>query len=473
MKTIEFKLRDIKEMVQINRGFNNINFSLNVGDIIICDGENKFKLPIVTDLKSTTKDIENLSLLNIIRECLRGNYGYGITEDMGVWLVQTNAKHSQEFKDNVRKIGKLFETEFDDFIRLLLNSTFTEEGRSNINDVRPLVEKESDESKFYVLNLSDKVKYDFSKHDEFVKDIEEKHKASAYNINIFDIERIANILRETFNVDFGISKSKNSIEYSKKLLKQTVKDVLASDFRNREVILGPIAYYQGKRPVTVARIPKLLTEADLYNDKRDLDLTGSYESIPLKMTLNTHVLKPVFSVNEDIYVPSMEKNTNEVFLIDKGVLNNVEVELLFEYLGIEGEILDNLCKLSEVYNLLYNPSSSVLSSLLMCDFYNDNGGNIIDGDRPQVDYISFMSSKDDIVYRIQGYKIKEEDEDGESLTHIEKTITGDVLLRLNMGVLFKTDIDCYKLLNITNTRLSGVIEKFYELDDILKELLID
>lgn len=473
MKTIEFKLRDIKEMVQINRGFNNINFSLNVGDIIIGDGENKFKLPIVTDLKSTIKDIENLSLMHILQRCLKGNYGYGITKDMGAWLVQTNVKYDQEFKDNVRKIGKLFETEFVDFIRLLLNSTFTEEGRSNINDVRPLVEKESEESKFYVLNLSDKVKYDFSKHDEFVSVIEEKHKASAYNINIFDIERIANILRETFGVDFGISKSKNSIEYSKKLLKQTVKDVLASDFRNREVILGPIAYYQGKQHVTVARIPKLLTEVDLYNEKRYLDLTGSYESIPLRMTLHTNVLKPIFSIDQDIYVPSMEKNTNETFMMDKGVLNNIEVELLFEYLGIEKEILDNLFKLGEVYNLLYNPSSSVLSSLLMCDFYNDNGGNITDGDKPQADYISFISSNDHIVYRIQGYKIKEDDE-GESLSPVlNKPITGDVLLRLNMGVLFKVDIDCHKLLNITNTRLSQVIEKLYELDEILRELLID
>lgn len=473
MKTIEFKLRDIKEMVQINRGFNNINFSLNVGDIIIGDGENKFKLPIVTDLKSTTKDIENLSLIHILQRCIKGNYGYGITKDMGAWLVQTNVKYDQEFKDNVRKIGKLFETEFVDFVRLLLNSTFTEEGRSNINDVRPLVEKESDESKFYVLNLSDKVKYDFSKHEEFVSVIEEKHKASAYNINIFDIERIANILRETFGVDFGISKSKDSIEYSKKLLKQTVKDVLASDFRNREVILGPIAYYQGKQHVTVARIPKLLTEVDLYNEKRYLDLTGSYESIPLKMTLHTNVLKPIFSIDQDIYVPSMEKNTNETFMMDKGVLNNIEVELLFEYLGIEKEVLDNLFNLGEVYNLLYNPSSSVLSSLLMCDFYNDNGGNITDGDKPQADYISFISSNDHIIYRIQGYKIKEYDE-GESLSPVlNKPITGDVLLRLNMGVLFKVDIDCHKLLNITNTRLSQVIEKLYELDETLKELLMD
>lgn len=471
MKTIEFKLRDIKEMVQINRGFNNINFSLNVGDIIIGDGENKFKLPIVVDLKSTTKDIENLSLIHILQRCIKGNYGYGITKDMGAWLVQTNVKYDQEFKDNVRKIGKLFKTEFDDFIRLLLNSTFTEEGRSNINDVRPLVEKESDESKFYVLNLSDKVKYDFSKHDEFVSVIEEKHKASAYNINVFDIERIANILRETFGVDFGITQSKNSIEYSKKLLKQAVEDVLSSDFRDKEVILGPIAYYQGKNSLTVARIPKLLTEEDLYNDKRDLDLTSSFESIPLKMTLNSHGLKPIFSITEDIYVPSMEKNTNEIFLMDKGVLNIPEVELLFEYLGIDKNILDNLYKLGQVYNLLYNPSSSVLSSLLMGDFYNDNGGNIIDGDRPQADFVSFMKANDDIVYRIKGYKIQEEIDTLSPMS--EKVITGDVSLRLNMGVLFKTDIDCYRLLNITNTRLSQVIEKLYELDDILKELLID
>lgn len=474
MKTIEFKLRDIKEMVQINRGFNNINFSLNVGDIIIGDENKKFELPIITDLKSTTRDIEDLSLIHILQRCIRGNYGYSITRDMGAWLVQTNVKYNQEFKDNVRKIGKLFETEFDDFIRLLLNSTFTEEGRSNINDVRPLVEKESDESKFYILNLSDKLKYNFSDHDEFIKVIEERHKASAYNINIFDIERIASILRETFSVDFGISKSKNSVEYSKKLLKQTVKDVLSSDFRNREVILGPIAYYQGKRPVTIARIPKLLTEEDLYNDKRDLDLSGSYESIPLKMTLNSHGLNPIFSIDQDIYVPSMEKNTNETFLMDKGILNNVEVELLFEYLCIEKTILEDLRDLGKVYNLLYNPSSSVLSSLLMGDFYNDNGGNIVDGDKPLADYVSFMKSREDIVYRIQGYKIKEEKDDGESLTPIlEKPITGDALLRLNMGILFKTDIDCYKLLNITNTRLSQVIEKLYELDDILKELLID
>ena len=471
MKTIEFKLRDIKEMVQINRGFNNINFSLNVGDIIIGDGENKFKLPIVTDLKSTTKDIENLSLIHILQRCIKGNYGYGITKDMGAWLVQTNVKYDQEFKDNVRKIGTLFETEFNDFIRLLLNSTFTEEGRSNINDVRPLVEKESEESKFYVLNLSDKVKYDFSKHDEFVSVIEEKHKASAYNINIFDIERIAGLLRETFGVDFGITQSKNSIEYSKKLLKQAVKDVLSSDFRDKEVILGPIAYYQGKNSLTVARIPKLLTEEDLYNDKRDLNLTRSFESIPLKMTLNSHGLKPIFSITEDIYVPSMEKNTNEIFLMDKGVLNIPEVELLFEYLGIDKDILDNLYKLGQVYNLLYNPSSSVLSSLLIGDFYNDNGGNIIDGDRPQADFVSFMKANDDIVYKIKGYRIQEEIDTLSPMS--EKVITGDVSLRLNMGVLFKTDIDCYRLLNITNTRLSQVIEKLYELDDILKELLID
>ena len=486
MKTIEFKLRDIKEMIQINRGFNNINFSLNVGDIIIGDRDKKFELPIVTDLESTTKDIENLSLINILQGCIRGNYGYGITKDMGAWLVEINVKYNQEFKDNVKKISKLFETEFDDFIRLLLNSTFTEEGRSNINDVRPLVEKESEESKFYVLNLSDKVKYNFSKHDEFIKGIEEKHKASAYNINIFDIERIANILRETFSVDFGITASKNSIEYSKKLLKQAVKDVLASDFRNREVILGPIAYYQGKRNVTVARIPKLLTEEDLYNDKRDLDLSGSYDSTPLKMTLHSHGLTPMFSIDHDIYVPSMEKNTNEIFLMDKGVLNNIEVELLFEYLGIDKEILDDIRKLGTIYNLLYNPSSSVLTSLLMGDFYNDNGGNIVDGDKPQADYISFIRSKEDITYRIQGYKIKEDEEtEGDNFDKAfntdfgiktpksENPIIGDVLLRLNMGVLFKIDIDCYELLNITNTRLSQVIEKLYELDEILRELLID
>lgn len=471
MKTIEFKLRDIKDMVQINRGFNKVNFSLNVGDIIIGDGKNKFELPIITDLESTTKDIENLSLLNIIRGCLRGNYGYGITDIMSTWLVQTNSKYNQEFKDNIRKISNLFKTEFNDFIRLLLNSTFTEEDRSNINDVRPLVEKESEESKFHVLNLSDKLKYDFSKHDEFIKIIEEKHKASAYNINIFDIERIAVVLRETFDVDFGITQSKNSIEYSKKLLKQAVEDVLSSDFRDKEVILGPIAYYQGKNSLTVARIPKLLTEEDLYNDKRDLDLTSSFESIPLKMTLNSHGLKPIFSITEDIYVPSMEKNTNEIFLMDKGVLNIPEVELLFEYLGIDKNILDNLYKLGQVYNLLYNPSSSVLSSLLMGDFYNDNGGNIIDGDRPQADFVSFMKANDDIVYRIKGYKIQEEIDTLSPMS--EKVITGDVSLRLNMGVLFKTDIDCYRLLNITNTRLSQVIEKLYELDDILKELLID
>lgn len=473
MKTIEFKMKDIKEMIQINRGFNNINFSLNVGDIIIGDGDKKFELPIVTDLESTTKDIEDLSLINVLQGCIRGNYGYGITKDMGIWLTQTNTQYNQEFKDSIKKIKKLFETDFSDFIRLLLNSTFTEEDRSNINDVRPLVEKESEDSKFYVLNLSDKVKYHFSKHDEFVKAIEEKHKASAYNINIYDIERIANLLRETFSVDFGITKSNNSIEYSNKLLRQLVKDVLASDFRNREVILGPIAYYQGKRHVTVARIPKLLTEEDLYNDKRDLDLSGSYESIPLKLTLNSHGLNPIFTIDQDIYVPSMEKNTNEIFLMDKGVLNKVEVELLFEYLGIDEEILENIRDLGTVYNLLYNPSSSVLSSLLMGDFYNDNGGNIIDGDKPQADYISFMKSKEDIVYRIQGYKIKVEEDDGESLTPIEKPITGEVLLRLNMGVLFKTDTDSYKLLNITNTRLSQVIDKFYELDTLLKELLID
>lgn len=471
MKTIEFKLRDIKDMVQINRGFNKVNFSLNVGDIVIGDGKNKFELPIITDLESTTKDIENLSLLNIIRGCLRGNYGYGITDVMSTWLVQTNSKYNQEFKDNIRKISNLFKTEFNDFIRLLLNSTFTEEDRSNINDVRPLVEKESEESKFHVLNLSDKLKYDFSKHDEFIKIIEEKHKASAYNINIFDIERIAVVLRETFDVDFGITQSKNSIEYSKKLLKQAVEDVLSSDFRDKEVILGPIAYYQGKNSLTVARIPKLLTEEDLYNDKRDLDLTSSFESIPLKMTLNSHGLKPIFSITEDIYVPSMEKNTNEIFLMDKGVLNIPEVELLFEYLGIDKNILDNLYKLGQVYNLLYNPSSSVLSSLLMGDFYNDNGGNIIDGDRPQADFVSFMKANDDIVYRIKGYKIQEEIDTLSPMS--EKVITGDVSLRLNMGVLFKTDIDCYRLLNITNTRLSQVIEKLYELDDILKELLID
>lgn len=471
MKTIEFKLRDIKDMVQINRGFNKVNFSLNVGDIIIGDGKNKFELPIITDLESTTKDIENLSLLNIIRGCLRGNYGYGITDVMSTWLVQTNSKYNQEFKDNIRKISNLFKTEFNDFIRLLLNSTFTEEDRSNINDVRPLVEKESEESKFHVLNLSDKLKYDFSKHDEFIKIIEEKHKASAYNINIFDIERIAGLLRETFDVDFGITQSKNSIEYSKKLLKQAVEDVLSSDFRDKEVILGPIAYYQGKNSLTVARIPKLLTEEDLYNDKRDLDLTSSFESIPLKMTLNSHGLKPIFSITEDIYVPSMEKNTNEIFLMDKGVLNIPEVELLFEYLGIDKNILDNLYKLGQVYNLLYNPSSSVLSSLLMGDFYNDNGGNIIDGDRPQADFVSFMKANDDIVYRIKGYRIQEEIDTLSPMS--EKVITGDVSLRLNMGVLFKTDIDCYRLLNITNTRLSQVIEKLYELDDILKELLID
>lgn len=473
MKTIEFKMKDIKEMIQINRGFNNINFSLNIGDIIIGDGDEKFELPIVTDLESTTKDIEDLSLINVLQGCIRGNYGYGITKDMGIWLTQTNTQYNQEFKDSIKKIKKLFETDFSDFIRLLLNSTFTEEDRSNINDVRPLVEKESEDSKFYVLNLSDKVKYHFSKHDEFVKAIEEKHKASAYNINIYDIERIANLLRETFSVDFGITKSNNSIEYSNKLLRQLVKDVLASDFRNREVILGPIAYYQGKRHVTVARIPKLLTEEDLYNDKRDLDLSGSYESIPLKLTLNSHGLNPIFTIDQDIYVPSMEKNTNEIFLMDKGVLNKVEVELLFEYLGIDEEILENIRDLGTVYNLLYNPSSSVLSSLLMGDFYNDNGGNIIDGDKPQADYISFMKSKEDIVYRIQGYKIKVEEDDGESLTPIEKPITGEVLLRLNMGVLFKTDTDSYKLLNITNTRLSQVIDKFYELDTLLKELLID
>ena len=471
MKTIEFKLRDIKDMVQINRGFNKVNFSLNVGDIIIGDGKNKFELPIITDLESTTKDIENLSLLNIIRGCLRGNYGYGITDVMSTWLVQTNSKYNQEFKDNIRKISNLFKTEFKDFIRLILNSTFTEEDRSNINDVRPLVEKESEESKFHVLNLSDKLKYDFSKHDEFIKIIEEKHKASAYNINIFDIERIAGLLRETFDVDFGITQSKNSIEYSKKLLKQAVEDVLSSDFRDKEVILGPIAYYQGKNSLTVARIPKLLTEEDLYNDKRDLDLTSSFESIPLKMTLNSHGLKPIFSITEDIYVPSMEKNTNEIFLMDKGVLNIPEVELLFEYLGIDKNILDNLYKLGQVYNLLYNPSSSVLSSLLMGDFYNDNGGNIIDGDRPQADFVSFMKANDDIVYRIKGYRIQEEIDTLSPMS--EKVITGDVSLRLNMGVLFKTDIDCYRLLNITNTRLSQVIEKLYELDDILKELLID
>lgn len=471
MKTIEFKLRDIKDMVQINRGFNKVNFSLNVGDIIIGDGKNKFELPIITDLKSTTTDIENLSLLNVIRGCIRGNYGYGITKDMEGWLLQTNAKYNQEFKNNVRKIGTLFETDFNDFIRLLLNSTFTEEGRSNVNDVRPLVEKESEESKFHVLNLSDKLKYDFSKHDEFIKIIEEKHKASAYNINIFDIERIAVVLRETFDVDFGITQSKNSIEYSKKLLKQAVEDVLSSDFRDKEVILGPIAYYQGKNSLTVARIPKLLTEEDLYNDKRDLNLTSSFESIPLKMTLNSHGLKPIFSITEDIYVPSMEKNTNEIFLMDKGVLNIPEVELLFEYLGIDKNILDNLYKLGQVYNLLYNPSSSVLSSLLMGDFYNDNGGNIIDGYRPQADFVSFMKANDDIVYRIKGYRIPDEIDTLSPMS--EKVITGDVSLRLNMGVLFKTDIDCYRLLNITNTRLSQVIEKLYELDDILKELLVD
>lgn len=464
MKTIEFKMKDIKEMIQINRGFNNINFSLNIGDIIIGDGDEKFELPIVVDLESTTKDIEDISLLNVIQDCIRGNYGYGITRDMGIWLVQTDVKYDREFKDSIRKIKKLFETDFSDFIILLLNSTFTEEDRSNINDVRPLVEKESEDSKFYVLNLSDKVKYNFSKHDEFVKTIEEKHKASAYNINIYDIERIANSLRETFSVDFGITTSKNSIEYSNKLLRQLVKDVLASDFRNREVILGPIAYYQGKRHVIVARIPKLLTEADLYNDKRDLDLSGSYESIPLKLTLNSHGLNPIFTIDQDIYVPSMEKNTNEIFLMDKGVLNKVEVELLFEYLGIDEEILENIRDLGTVYNLLYNPSSSVLSSLLMGDFYNDNGGNIIDGDKPQADYVSFTKSKDDIVYRIIGYKIKDDS---------EKPITADVLLKLNMGVLFKTDKDHCKLLNITNTRLSQVIDKLYELDTLLKELLID
>ena len=473
MKTIEFKLRDIKEMVQINRGFNNINFSLNVGDIIIGDGDKKFELPIVTDLESTTKDIENLSLINILQGCIRGNYGYGITKEMGIWLVQTDVKYDREFKDNIRKIKKLFETDFSDFIRLLLNSTFTEEDRSNINDVRSLVEKEAEDGKFYVLNLSDKVKYQFSKHDEFVKDIEEKHKASAYNINIYDIERIANLLRETFSVDFGITKSNNSIEYSNKLLKQLVKDVLASDFRNREVILGPIAYYQGKKHVTVARIPKLLMEVDLYNDKRDLDLSGSYESIPLKLTLNSHGLNPIFTIDQDIYVPSMEKNTNEIFLMDKGVLNKVEVELLFEYLGIDEEILENIRDLGKIYNLLYNPSSSVLSSLLMGDFYNDNGGNIIDGDKPQADYISFIKSKDDIVYRIAGYKTKYYEDDGESLTPASEKPVGDALLKLNMGVLFKTDIDSYKLLNITNTRLSQVIDKLYELDTLLKELLID
>ena len=107
----------------------------------------------------------------------------------------------------------------------------------------------------------------------------------------------------------------------------------------------------------------------------------------------------------------------------------------------------------------------------MGDFYNDNGGNIIDGDKPQADYISFMKSKDDIIYRIQGYKIKD---DEDSLSPIsEKPITGDVLLKLNMGVLFKNDTDSYKLLNITNTRLSQVIDKFYELDNLLKDLLID
>ena len=189
------------------------------------------------------------------------------------------------------------------------------------------------------------------------------------------------------------------------------------------------------------------------------------------MTLNSHGLKPIFSITEDIYVPSMEKNTNEIFLMDKGVLNVPEVELLFEYLGIDEDILDNLYKLGEVYNLLYSPSSSVLSSLLMGDFYNDNGGNIIDGDRPQADFVSFMKANDDIVYRIKGYRIPDEIDTLSPMS--EKVITGDVSLRLNMGVLFKTDIDCYRLLNITNTRLSQVIEKLYELDDILKELLID
>ena len=109
----------------------------------------------------------------------------------------------------------------------------------------------------------------------------------------------------------------------------------------------------------------------------------------------------------------------------------------------------------------------------MADFYNDDGGNIVDGDKPLADYISFMTSREDIVYRIQGYKIKYYEDDGESLTPASEKPVGDALLRLNMGILFKTDIDCYKLLNIINTRLSQVIEKFYELDDILKELLID
>ena len=471
MKTIDFKLKDIKEMIQINRGFNNINFSLNVGDIIIGDGDKKFKLPIITDLNSITEDIESTALIHVLQRCIIGNYGYGITSEMAVWLMETNAKYNQEFKDSMKKIKKLFETEFDDFVRLLLNSTFTEEDRSNINDVRSLVEKESEDSEFYVLNLSDKVKYDFSKHDEFIKAIEENHKASAYNINIFDIERIAGLLREIFSVDFGITTSKNSIEYSKKLLKQLVKDVLSSDFRNREVILGPIAYYQGKRHVTVARIPKLLTEADLYNDKRDLDLSGSYESIPLKLTLNNHGLNPIFSIDQEIYVPSMEKNTNEIFIMDKGVLNLAEVDLLFEYLGIEKEVLDNIRKLSTIYNLLYNPSSSVLLGLISGDFYNDNGGNIIDGDKHLADYVSFTRSEEDIVYRIKGYKMEDDEESLSPMS--EKPITGDVSLKLNMGVLIKIAEDYHELLNINNTRLSQVIQKFYELDDILKELLID
>ena len=84
-----------------------------------------------------------------------------------------------------------------------------------------------------------------------------------------------------------------------------------------------------------------------------------------------------------------------------------------------------------------------------------------------------MKSKDDIVYKIQGYKTKYYEDDGESLTPASEKPVGDALLKLNMGVLFKTDIDSYKLLNITNTRLSQVIDKFYELDELLKELLID